>query len=277
MNMRSLSALLVALSLALAPQARAQQLLSGEEQDLANAAFATQLGSGVYSVSGRTLQIYRLPFDYTVRDTSPSKFGIELTLPVTLGFYDFELRDVAEEGLPTGIDSLSLVPGVTLRFELQPEWMLEAYAEAGLMRAADIETDATVYSGGLRSLYDFGGAGFDWTLRNDITYAGFNFHGDGGSAHFTRLQSGLTARRSFTRESRIDYLVYVVNDVFLQQPQGPIDGSERGGSTVQFELGVTLGPSTPTRLWGIPVPRLGLGYRFGPDLQVWRVVLGSPF
>jgi hypothetical protein len=31
------------------------------------------------------------------------------------------------------------------------------------------------------------------------------------------------------------------------------------------------------RLWGIPLPRVGLGYRFGEGLSVYRLVLGSPY
>jgi len=80
---------------AFSPLSRAQELLSGDEQNVVNFAFATQLGSGVYSVSGRTLQIYRLPFGHTLKSTDDSGFGIKLTLPVTLGFLDFELQDVA--------------------------------------------------------------------------------------------------------------------------------------------------------------------------------------
>jgi hypothetical protein len=79
------------LAAAPAPAVRAQSLLSGDEQNVVNFAFATQLGSGIYSVSGRTLQIYRLPFDHTLRSTDEGRFGIELTLPVTLGFFDFKL------------------------------------------------------------------------------------------------------------------------------------------------------------------------------------------
>ena len=40
--------------------------LTRQEQAVINFGFATQLGSGVYSVSGRTLQVYNLPFGYTL-------------------------------------------------------------------------------------------------------------------------------------------------------------------------------------------------------------------
>jgi hypothetical protein len=176
------------------PMARAQSLLSRDEQNVVNFAFATQLGSGVYSVSGRTLQIYRLPFRYDLK-TAEAGFEAVFTLPVTLGFYDFELQDVANGDIPTDVDALSFVPGLMLEFEAGPHWTLAPYAEAGVSKARDADADSTVYSGGLASLYEFGGQGFDWQLRNDLTYAGVDLHGAEGSDHFTRFQTVLTARR----------------------------------------------------------------------------------
>jgi hypothetical protein len=260
-----------------APQARAQTLLSVDEQNVANFAFATQLGSGVYSVSGRTLQIYRLPFSHMLKSGEESGFGVELTLPVTFGFYDFELQDTANGDLPTNVDALSFVPGVTLSFELQPGWSLEPYVEAGIARARDVDADSTVYAGGLRSLYDFDGKGFDWLLRNDLTFAGVDLRGSAGSNEFVRFQTVLTARRPITQESTVDYLVYALNEYYVDQPDGPVDSAERGGSSVQYEVGITLGTTEPRRIWRIPLPRLGIGYRFGSNLDVFRIVIGTPF
>ncbi len=149
----------VLLTATIAPTACAQSLLSRDEQNVINFAFATQLGSGVYSVSGRTLQIYRLPFGHTLRSTDESSFGVELTLPVTFGFYDFELQDIEDGDIPTQVDSLSFVPGLTLVFELQPDWTLEPYFEAGIARARDVNAHANVYAVGVASLYEFGGQG----------------------------------------------------------------------------------------------------------------------
>jgi hypothetical protein len=46
---------------------------------------------------------------------------------------------------------------------------------------------------------------------------------------------------------------------------------------MQYEVGITLGTSAPRRVWGIPLPRVGVGYRFGSDLDVFRIVFGTPF
>jgi hypothetical protein len=265
------------LAIVSAPTSHAQTLLSGDEQNVVNFAFATQLGSGVYSVSGRTLQIYRLPFSHDLKSAEDSRFGVRLTLPVTLGFYDFELQDVANGDIPTDVDAISFVPGVTLTFEVRPRWWLEPYVEAGISKARDVDADTTVYSGGLVSLYEFGGGGFDWQLRNDLVFAGVDLENSGSSDHFTRFQTAVTARRPFGRESRLDYLMYAMNDYYVDQPDGPVDSARRRGDSHQYEVGITLGTTETLRVWRIPLPRVGIGYRFGSDLDAWRIVFGTPY
>jgi len=268
---------LALLTVTQAPVARAQTLLSSDEQNVANFAFATQLGSGVYSVSGRTLQIYRLPFSHTLKATDDSGFGVELTLPVTFGFYDFKLQDTADGDIPTNVDALSFVPGLALVFELQPGWTLEPYAEAGIARARDVDADSIVYAGGLRSLYAFDGHGFDWLLHNDLTLAGIELHNTADSNRFARFQTVVTAQRPFRHGSSVDYLVYALNEYYVDQPDGPIDSAVGDGSSVQYEIGITLGTSEPRRIWRMPMPRVGIGYRFGSNLDVFRIVIGTPF
>lgn len=258
-------------------QAGAQSLLSGDEQNVANFAFATQLGSGIYTVSGRTLQIYRLPFSHELRPAGDAAFGAVLTLPVTFGFYDFEAQDVADGDIPDSVDALSFVPGLTLVFEVRPDWTLEPYVEAGISKARDTEADATVWSGGVASLYEFGGLGHDWLLRNDLTFAGVDVDGSAGSDRFTRFQTVLTARRPVGRGAQVDYLAYALNDFFIDQPGGPIDSAEARGRSMQYEVGLTLGFTETRRIWRIPLPRVGIGYRFGSNLDVWRVVFGTPY
>ena len=104
------AALLLAVVIAVLPApegALAQGALRASEEQLVNYAYATQLGSGVYNISGRTLQIYRLPFGYTFSQPSGKRPGVRLTMPLTIGFVDFEPRDVIDSGLPENLDTLS--------------------------------------------------------------------------------------------------------------------------------------------------------------------------
>jgi hypothetical protein len=87
----------------------------------------------------------------------------------------------------------------------------------------------------------------------------------------------VAARRAFNRDSGIDYLVYALNDYYLDQPKGPVEGARQGGSPVQYEIGVTFGTLETRHIWRIPVPRVGIGYRFGSSLDVFRIVFGTPY
>jgi hypothetical protein len=49
------------------PAGAAAAALRQSQQPIANFAFASQLGAGVYSVEGRSVQIYRLPFEWELR------------------------------------------------------------------------------------------------------------------------------------------------------------------------------------------------------------------
>jgi hypothetical protein len=46
---------------------------------------------------------------------------------------------------------------------------------------------------------------------------------------------------------------------------------------MQYEFGITFGWREPRRLWNIPLPRVGIGYRFGSSLDVVRIVFGAPY
>lgn len=61
-----------------------------------NYAYANYLGTGFYSAADRTVQVYHLPFRYTLREANTEKSGLRLRLPVTIGFLDFELPDAID-------------------------------------------------------------------------------------------------------------------------------------------------------------------------------------
>ncbi len=274
------SVLLCSLLMIPGPQAQGQSLLTRDEQNVVHFGFASQLGSGVYVISGRTLQVYRLPFHYRVHASESSLTDVTLTLPVTIGFIGFKPQDVIDTDLPERIDSLSLVPGLTVGFKMNERWRLEPFAEAGLARDRTSKFDARVYAAGLRSGYEFDGWDCDWRLHNELVHAAVTLEGQDRTDDFTLLRTGLTARRPFRSAGqgrRTDFLLYGVNEIYFDSPDGPVNASDERGSLMQFEVGITFGATEPLRIWRIPLPRVGVGYRFGEDLSVYRLVFGAPF
>src|SRR5882672_674511 len=249
-------------------RATAQVALRANEEQLVNYAYATQLGSGVYDISGRTLQIYRLPFGYTFTQPSGKRPGVRLTLPLTFGFVDFEPRDVISSGLPENFDSLSFVPGVELDFALTPQWHLLPFAQAGRAWDRGGDGDATVYSLGAHLA---GSASQPWLdLRFDVgaTYAVADPRGQARSDDLVVLQTGVEGRHSLGLNIAghpLDWGVYLLGEAFLNRADEPLDQAAEQASPYQFETGVTIGPRSRMTVWKIPVPRLGIGYRFGRE------------
>jgi hypothetical protein len=79
--------------------------------------FATELGSGVYDVGGRTLLVYRLPMGYDLRAATDDVPGLRLTLPVAVGFFNYSPIDLVHTQLPSHLDAFSFVPGLLGRLQ----------------------------------------------------------------------------------------------------------------------------------------------------------------
>jgi hypothetical protein len=266
--------------LLLASPAGAGPGLTRSEQAVINFGFATQLGSGIYTLSGRTLQVYRLPLGYTLPVEDGARVRPRITLPLTLGFIDFKPVDVVEEGLPERVDSVSFVPGIALDIALREDWTLEPFAEAGIARDRSSEADQRVYATGLRSRYDFGRNAVDWQLYNEWLYVVVDQDAASGSDDFTRLRMGGTGRRPFDLERsgrRPDFETYGLAEAIIDPPAGPAGSRRQDAVAMQYEVGITLGATEPLRLWRIKLPRVGFGYRFGEGVSVYRIVFGSPY
>ena len=101
-----------------------------------NYVFATDLGSGLYEMDGRSLQVYRYAWRKELRPVDKDAAGIRFVLPVTAGFFDFNPVDVISEGPPTRVDSFSVVPGVEFDYPLPGDWHVLPYARVGLSFAS---------------------------------------------------------------------------------------------------------------------------------------------
>ena len=84
-----------------------------------------------YDLDGRTLQIYQLTYRKPLREADEDTLGVRFEVPVTLGFFDFNPVDVIDQGLPSRVDSFSVVPGVVFDHLLDDDWHFMPYARAG--------------------------------------------------------------------------------------------------------------------------------------------------
>lgn len=280
MRIRAARLLCLPILAAIAP-ADAAEPLSGSGVDLANFAFASQLGSGIYTLNGRTLQIYRLPLSWRVREATADRPGLRLTAPVTAGLIDFKPRDVVDTGLPDNLDTASLALGVELEFPVSMHWSVLPYIEAG--RAFDLggPADAYVYAAALDAVGRYPGPGTDRRLQFGTTWAAVDVDG-GGSGDMLSLHAAFELLRDTgfeVGERRLQFGGYALVEWYVDRPDEPVtrSASAAAGEPLQAEVGLSFALRPMPRLWGLPLPRVGLGWRFGRDLSAFRLVLGAPF
>jgi hypothetical protein len=242
-----------------------------------NYVFATDLGSGVYDLDGRTLQIYQLTYRRQLRETTPDTFGVRFELPVTFGFFDFKPVDVISEGIPTRVDSFAVVPGIALDYLLADDWHLMPYVRAGFSVASS-SVDGWLYGAGLRLEKEAAFHGWDSRVRSELAIAGVDYRDEVPNDQFVRLRQGFDLTRGLgwkISDRNVELGLYGILDVILDPPTAPLEGSP--DEPIQAEIGFTLATRPRFRIWLWDAPRLGFGYRLAGELSAWRFVIGSPF
>lgn len=289
------AALCCGLALALAAAQASAEGVPLRESELpeANFAFAHRLGTGVYEISGRTVQVYSLPFEWRLRDREGpgegdgdaegrrGRAGLTLTLPVTLGFFDFKLEDVLESGLPSDIATLSFVPGLRWDLEVGDGWALQPFVEAGIARDRSSDLRSRVTTVGATADRHTPSRHGRLRVHHAFEYAHASIDGFPGD-DFALWVSGVEVVRPLPAtpgRRAFDWAPYGALRWYADPPGVPLLASApaRGVTRLQGEIGVSFGTVEPLRIGGVTLPRIGLGWRFGEHLSVARLVIGERF
>jgi hypothetical protein len=148
--------------------------------------FASELGSGVYNLSGRNLQVYRITPGKQLRQAASPGPGIRLVLPVTVGFFDFTPEDVLDGALPTSIGSFSITPGIEFDYALRDDWHLIPYVDAGASFTGT-GLDGWLYGAGLRLQSSRAVRGARLETRHEVTFAGVSWQQSLPNEQFVRV------------------------------------------------------------------------------------------
>ena len=230
----------------------------------ASYAFAHEIGSGVYESGGHALQVYRIPLS---RDMD----GWRLTLPVTVGLLDFRSSDVLQLNLPSGIGSLSVVPGAEVDYQPADNWTVTPFVKAGYTISSKQAPDALQFGTGVRSRVHYDVADFYTELNLALAVLRSAAPDD----HFVRLRNGVERVLPGAQDSQWRYAPWVQVDTYLHAPRSPISG--RPSQLVQTTLGVSAFKQPQRRLVGIPLPALGVAYRIAGEQSGWYLAFGRPF
>ncbi|MDX2435430.1 MAG: hypothetical protein QNL88_00125 [Acidobacteriota bacterium] len=235
------------------------------------------LGMTEPGVSDGTVNDVRIPLGLTIIPVEDRSWGLRLRLIVYAGIYDLNFDNVVD--LDLRFQSLAATPGVEFLVPVGKGWTLKPFTEIGYAHDFDQNIDFGVWSVGMRTLTEWQHRRVAIRLGTKVQFLS-TFKSDLElSDEFYELQLGLDV--GFPLGLNISgseaYLSpygfrrqYI--DASIERPQGePID------FTYTNELGLAFGTRPKIKLWFISLPRIGIGYRWGPELTGWRLSFGFPF
>jgi len=245
---------------------------------LTSFAFSSYLGTGFYTTSGQNVFVLQMPFEHVIKEKTEDEAGWVLNLPVTIGFINFDSLKVEQLPGVNDVGTITFLPGLEYRYPMTPNWTLIPFADYGFARELDATSNVLITGTGIKSYFDVHFDNAKFTLGNRFLYARERSEDFSSASSYSLLETGLNLRVasnfSFTGEplySNFYYInFYYPNDlVFFEQTPNPIKVG------IEHEIGITLS-NIPDFLF-FEKPQIGIGVRFGNNINVYRLVFGAPF
>ena len=247
------------------------------EDEPANYAFANYLGSGIYRTSGQNATVVNMPFSYQMERDDGIDFKIRL--PVSVGFFDFEINDIPSEGVPNKVDTVSFVPGVEFDYIYNDQLIITPYFDVGLAENLTTNNETAIYSSGISALYALNGGDYDPLWVNRLYYAGYYTLDTNNREEYAAFQTGIDLglpNRFHVLGRSIQPTLFAVSYWYFIDMSFNAPGSRDVSISNSYEVGFTLASEKPVGYSFLSLDRLGVGYRFGKDFYAWHLLFDLP-
>jgi hypothetical protein len=242
-----------------------------------NPAFATYLGSGIYFVDGRTAYLFRVPVGVRLRSENEHAFGIRLRINAAVGFYDLNLGDLGDLGIPTQVSNFAIVPGVEFPIAIRSNWTFGPFLDLGVSYNNATDEATPILGTGFRSRAIWDKSRLQYLLWNQLVY-GNNLNTESSFDDFMLLRTDFDIRRVLNfriKQRPQDVGLLFHNDVLMNEVVFARPGQDPLVTRLRWEVGFTIGPTEKWKVLKnlITLPRLGLSYRFGDGPGTIRIIL----
>ncbi len=257
--------------------------IDAQEIEPVHYAYANYLGSGIYRTTGQNASLISMPFSYELGHKDKTSY--DLRLPVSVGFFDFELADIPELELPDEVGTITFTPGIAFNYQYSQNWLIESYFDIGYGRNLTTNKGVNVHSVGVSALYSFDIKNFDSIWANRIYYAGYDGNGYDANDSYAAVQLGIDTGlpvqyqilgyqfqprlfvTAFWYFSEVDFKLPGVQN-FDEEKNVTLTNSLEFGFTLKFAK--TIGYS-----WA-GIDRLGLSYRYSKNFSAFRLLFSFP-
>ena len=239
--------------------------------------FAFGFTGGDSGVPDTRVYDVRIPASFKIFAADDDDWGLRIRLVVYAGVYDFTVEDAIDFNYK--FQSLAATPGVEFLVPVGGGWILKPFAEIGYGRDFDDDLDFGVWSVGMRSIATWPVKKWDLSFGTELKYLSTFTATDAVKSDFGEIRLGFDARHPLPFSlggNQTDLSGYFIRRQYVD---AFIAREESEALEIQYtnEIGLTFGTTPKVKLWFFPLPRIGLGYRFGPNIKGVRLNFGFPF
>ena len=241
-----------------------------------NFAFAAYVGSGIYSGGDQTVWLFRIPITIPILPSEDRRFGVRLRIRATFGFYDFDPSGLATIAIPDSVGTFSLLAGVDVPIRIRDNWTLGPFLDGGPAWDSETQTWSGVIGIGAMSRAEFPLKSEQrFVLWNELVRASNfgrdEFEEEGFGKFLTDLEYRIPLHWTVGGKRMAVGPFVKATWLFDALEIGGIIDNEKT-IRARYEVGFKIGAENRERVWRIPVPRLGLSYRFGQGVSSVRFI-----
>jgi hypothetical protein len=219
----------------------------------------------------------RIPASFKIFSADDDDWGLRLRLVLYAGVYDFTVEEAID--LEFRFQSLAATPGVEFLVPVGKGWILKPFAEVGYGRDFDNSLGFGVWSIGMRTIATWPVKEWHLSFGTKLQFLS-TFKSDFELAdEFGEIRLGFDARHPLPfaiSGSQADLSSFFIRRQYVD---AFVDREDVDPLEIRYtnEIGFTFGTAPRIKLWFFRLPRIGLGYRWGPNIKGFRLNFGFPF
>ena len=257
--------------------------VKAEDIEPVHYAYANYLGSGIYQTTGQNASLISMPFSYELGQEGKTTYS--LRLPVSVGFFDFELADLPNLDLPDSVGTVTFTPGIAFNYQYSKNWSIESYIDLGYGRNLTTKKGVSVHSSGVSALYHFDINKYDSIWANRLYYARYDGNGYDAKDSYAAVQLGIDVGLpiqyqvlGYPFQPRLFATAfwYFSEVDFLTPRTRSFDEEDNVTLTNSIEFGFTLKFSETIGYSWAGLERLGLSYRYSKNFSAFRLLFSFP-
>jgi hypothetical protein len=235
------------------------------------------VGFGGYDVGEQRVRAIKIPFIYLLRSPLDHRWGLRLRFPITLGTYNLDLADLIES---FSLRTFSFVPAAEFLIPLGERWMLMPRQDLGFTKDFEGGDLALISATAVRAMYIHAWRPVELSLGSGLKYSFSRTSNGLNDDDFALIEAGADLRYPLgisVKGHKIDSSVYFIGRHYFRKLAFGQVGEEPIELDRIYEAGLTFGTTPRPVIFGIRVPRIGIGYLFGDSLKGIKINFGFPF